>query len=48
MEYWDGRTIYPPISEVVPDDWFDECKLIISCMMTNKRTVFTFERDEEV
>lgn len=48
MEGWDGRTLYLPISEVVPDDWFDECKQIMSLMMTNMRDVLTFERDEEV
>lgn len=36
-----------PISEEVPDDWFDECKQILSLMMTNLRTVLVFERKED-
>lgn len=43
-----GDRVYPPISEVVPDDWFYECKEIMSLMTTNMREVLTFERDEEV
>ena len=48
MEGWEGKWLYLPISEVVPDDWFDECKQIMSLMTTNIRDVLTFERDEEV
>lgn len=47
MKGWDGKTLYLPISEVVPDDWFDECKQIMSLMRTNIRDVLTFERNEE-
>ena len=43
-----GERLYMPISEVVPDDWFDECKLIMSFMRKNWRIVLTFERKEEV
>ena len=42
MEDWEGKRLYLPISEVVPDDWFDECKQIMSLMRTNMRDVLTF------
>ena len=43
-----GERLWMPISEVVPDEWFDECKHIMSLMETNMRDVLTYERDEEV
>ena len=36
-----------PISEEVPDDWFDECKQILSLMTTNLRKVLVFEREDD-
>lgn len=36
-----------PISEMVHDDWFDECKLIMSMLRTNIRTVLTYERQDD-
>ena len=36
-----------PISEEVHDDWYDECKEIMSLMKTNIRDVLTYERQEE-
>lgn len=43
-----GEQLYLPISEMVPDEWFDECKQIMSLMNSNLRDVLTFERNEEV
>lgn len=36
-----------PISEEVHDDWFDECKDILSMLTMNIRTVLVYERHEE-
>ena len=36
-----------PISEEVHDDWFDECKEIMSLLRTKIRDVLTYERTEE-
>jgi len=36
-----------PISEEVHDDWFDECKEIMSMLETDLRTVLVYEREEE-
>lgn len=36
-----------PISEEVHDDWFDECKQILSLLTTNIRDVLVYERTEE-
>ena len=41
------RSAYLPISEVVPDDWFDECKQIMDLMDTNIRGVFSFDRHND-
>ena len=36
-----------PISEVIHDDWFDECKEIMSLMETDIRDVFSFDRHND-
>lgn len=49
----DSETVYVetdeslPISEVIHDDWFDECSQIMSLMETNLRGVLSFDRHRD-
>lgn len=44
---FDENESWRPISEEVHDDWFDECKEILSLLTTNIRDVLVYERKEE-
>ena len=44
---YDEDGAWRPISEEVEDDWFDECKEIMSLMTTDLRDVLTYERQED-
>ena len=43
-----GEKLMLPISEMVSDEWFFECKEIMGLLNSNIRDVLTFERNEEM